>query len=211
MSGELEAMAESLYTNQVPKMWEKKAYPSLKPLAGWIDDLVARIKFVQGWIDGGKPPTYWISGFFFPQAFLTGTLQNYARKHVVSIDSLSYNFEVMTRAAEDILAKPEDGCYIYGLYLEGARWDAVNMRLAESRPKELYTTMAAIWLRPQADREVPKDGIYICPCYKTLQRAGTLSTTGHSTNFVLSIELPSDEAQNHWIKRAVALICALDY
>lgn len=71
--------------------------------------------------------------------------------------------------------------------------------------------MAALWLRPAANRKMPDTGVYECPCYKTLQRAGVLSTTGHSTNFVLPIEVPTHLPQSHWIKRAVALICALDY
>ena len=95
MSQELEAMSNSLFNNQVPWLWERAAYPSLKPLAAWVADLVLRAHFIGGWIAGGLPLVYWISGFFFPQAFLTGTLQNFARKNVVPIDTVSWGFEVM--------------------------------------------------------------------------------------------------------------------
>ena len=225
MSSDLEALAESLYTNQVPELWEKKAYPSLKPLAAWIDDLVERIRFISDWITNGKPSSYWISGFFFPQAFLTGTLQNYARKYVVSIDTVSFDFNILKKDKDEVLsgAAPPDGCYIHGLFLEGAAWDADQHTLVEARPKELYSVFPPIWLNPKVDRPNPTEGVYSCPVYKTLRRAGTLSTTGHSTNFVLMCELPSQEPcsglftryvetfSSHWIKRAVALFCALNY
>jgi dynein heavy chain, axonemal len=63
--------------------------------AAWVKDLVLRVQFMQQWVDGGIPKVFWISGFFFPQAFLTGALQNYARKHVIAIDTISYAFEVI--------------------------------------------------------------------------------------------------------------------
>lgn len=69
----------------------------MKPLAAWVLDLVERMKFIQCWIDEGIPPVFWISGFFFPQAFLTGTLQNFARKAVISIDVITFDFKVIDR------------------------------------------------------------------------------------------------------------------
>lgn len=38
MSLELEAVSDSLFKNQVPETWHKRAYPSLKPLASWFKD-----------------------------------------------------------------------------------------------------------------------------------------------------------------------------
>ncbi|XP_048578532.1 dynein axonemal heavy chain 1-like isoform X2 [Nematostella vectensis] len=211
MSQALETMSNSLFDNSVPDLWAGKAYPSLKPLASWVLDLVARIQFVQKWIDNGIPPVFWISGFFFPQGFLTGTLQNFARAYSISIDIIAFDFEVLKQQEDELKTRPKDGCYIRGLFLEGARWDTESHELAESRPKELFTDMPIIWLKPAANREKPSSGIYDCPVYKTLTRAGTLSTTGHSTNFVLSVEIPSGKPQDHWIKQGVALMCALNY
>ncbi|ORY49032.1 hypothetical protein BCR33DRAFT_714104 [Rhizoclosmatium globosum] len=198
-----------IFINQVPAAWAAKAYPSLKSLSTWVIDLMARTDFIQKWIDNGIPVVFWISGFFFPQAFLTGTLQNFARKYTISIDTLQFDFKMVDNRWEDIHTKPSDGCYIRGLYLEGARWDPTRRVLAESRPKELYTEMCVIWLLPKANRKKPESGIYECPVYKTLTRAGTLSTTGHSTNYVLTMELPSDKLMSHWVKRGVALITSL--
>ncbi|KAM9026420.1 dynein axonemal heavy chain 1-like [Ara ararauna] len=137
MSSQLELVASSLYNHTVPEAWNGKAYPSLKPLASWVNDLLQRIEFLKDWINHGILSVFWISGFFFPQAFLTGTLQNFARKSVISINTISFSFKVMKESVGELTSPPSEGCYIHGLSLEGACWDPVAFQLVELLPKEL--------------------------------------------------------------------------
>merc|ERR1712167_509173 len=113
---------------------------------------------------------------------------------------------------------------------EGARWDTGMRSLQNSFPKELFSVMPMIHLHPLRNRPQPEGGVYRCPVYKILTRTGVLSTTGHSTNFVTWIEVPSTEPdlfrpalvsetneqiqlcdQSKWIKAGVACFCALRF
>lgn len=171
-----------------------------------------RINFLTKWIKDGMPPAYWISGFFFPQAFFTGAVQNYARKHVVAIDELSFDYKVYDEIEPaDVTEKPEDGVFIYGLFLEGCRWNKTIHMIDESKPKQLFVECPLIWYVPKRNREPPTTGVYRCPVYKVLSRTGTLSTTGHSTNFVHYIEMPTKEEEEKWIRGGVAAFLALRY
>eukprot|EP01084_Bolivina_argentea_P281903 482434_1 len=231
MSSELERLGDSIFNLRVPSAWQAVSYPSLKPLASYITDLLDRLSFFRIWIEKAQPSVYWLSGFFFTQSFLTGALQNYARKYEIPIDELGFTFQVMSHEFGDELnhesdnynekfdkyiAKiepPQDGCYVYGLYLEGASWNWKQNQLHESKPKQLFCSMPIIWFKPtrmNQNESTTKDICYDCPVYKTSRRAGSLSTTGHSTNYVLTTQLPTDKAQKHWILRGVAMLTQLD-
>jgi dynein heavy chain len=209
MSGELEEMANFMFDNMVPRMWETAGYPSTKPLSAWMPDLQARVKFFEDWVENGPPVVFWISGFFMQQSFLTGIKQNNARLHKIGVDTISFGFEVMKEG--DIQERPKDGVLISGLFIEGASWDREREVLADPRPKELFQEMPPILLKPIGNRTVPETGVYNCPVYKVGTRRGVLSTTGHSTNYVLTVELPTDKPQSFWIKRGVAMICSLSW
>merc|ERR1711939_212343 len=65
MSGPLEALGDSLVYGAIPAMWKAKSYPSFKPLAGYVTDLLERLNFLNEWLCEKPPSTYWISAFFF--------------------------------------------------------------------------------------------------------------------------------------------------
>ena len=131
---------------------------------------------------------------------------------MIEIDRLDYQFNIIdNKTYSDITEKPEDGCYIYGMYLEGCKWDYNNHILSDSDPKKLFVDLPLTHLVPVPDRKAPESGIYNCPVYKVLSRRGTLSTTGHSTNFVMWMELASNHTQDKWVKAGVAAFLALRF
>ena len=140
-------------------------------------------------------------------------MQNYARKYTIAIDQLVFDMTVIGVEAADatsIPEAPEDGVLTYGLFLEGARWDREKMQLGESLPKVLFDPLPVLQLTPVEMSKQAKFPCYETPVYKTSERKGVLATTGHSSNFVMMIQLPSDLPQKHWINRGTAMLCSLD-
>lgn len=103
--------------------------------------------------------------------------------------------------------------------MDGARWDSKSNVIEDSLLGELFAPMPLIHFIPskltgrcvlplrvlctpapthrrsfacsERERTVSGPKEYACPVYKTSVREGVLSTTGHSTNYVLAVTLPS--------------------
>ncbi|UYV81315.1 DNAH6 [Cordylochernes scorpioides] len=221
MSEDLEGVYLAFLKNQVPRMWAKNGYLSIKSLGSWVKDLVLRIHFFSGWLIKGFPKSYWLPGFFFQQGFLTGALQNYARKYAFPIDQLSFKFsltQLMTSQEEiteaevtrspnplDQIEQPEDGVNIHGLFLDAASFDVTSGILQDPLPGVMNSPLPMLLMEPEVAYRPPPE-LYVCPLYKTSDRAGTLSTTGHSTNFVIAVFLPTRRHPDYWINMGTALL-----
>lgn len=120
MIPQLERIYSDMAIGKLPDDWAARSYPSLKPLGSYVNDLLARLKFLQQWIDDGEPIVYWLSGFYFTQSFITGVLQNHCRKQQLQIDLVDITYEVTEFETEQNKA-PDVGVYVK---VSGFEWFA---------------------------------------------------------------------------------------
>jgi dynein heavy chain len=121
-------------------------------LGGWMKGLEDRHFQLKKWIIGGeRPQSFWLTGFFNPQGFLTAMKQEVARTKKSQgggwpLDEVVYDTEVTKdqvttddgRLDNVKLALPGgEGVLVHGLYLEGAIWGK-NRHLDDHLPTSDY-------------------------------------------------------------------------
>ncbi|XP_064451600.1 dynein axonemal heavy chain 14 [Mirounga angustirostris] len=185
----------------------------------------------------GFPAKYWLPAFFFPQAFLTAVLQDYGRSRGISTDTLTFTHHVTSDTSDIrddefsiIIQKKLNiarrafkgtdsthmGVHIFGLFIEGARWNHEQKVLEDLPPRELCCDFPEIYFLPtkisteranaseQTDSELYT---FECPIYQTPERSRILTTTGLPSNFLTSVYLSTKTPPSHWITMQVALLC----
>ena len=210
MTEEVETILDNLHSNRLPERWGS-FYLSNKPLYSWLDNLEQRVAQIKTWLQKGSLAKYWLGGLIFPSGFLTAVMQSTARKANLPMDVLKWEFSFI---ANESIAKsaPKDGAYVYGLYVEGAKWDRDLSCLADADPMQLHYNMPIIHFKPveKITRVAGKIDYFECPCYTHQIRSGS----GDNSSFVFSIPLPFEADRYNeafWIKRGTALLLSLDH
>ena len=162
MSQPMEDLAEALGLMQVPgrnpfhtASWEKFAWASQKGLMPWFQDSLRRVEQLVEWSATLElPHSLWIGALFNPTSFLTAINQVVARSTKSASDQMSTETHMSTMwEKSEAKGYPENGAYVRGLYMEGARRNAdgcgvetvsgteVCGFVESSKPKKLYPAM----------------------------------------------------------------------
>jgi dynein heavy chain len=201
MSDAMDALKTALYLDRIPSAWQKRAWPSLRPLSSWLADFSMRLIQLEEWQNNPAdiPKVTWLSGLVNPQSFLTAICQVAAQKNQWELDKLLTWTEVTKKVnVEEVEGASRDGAYINGLSVQGARWDIQGSMLERSKPKEMFCKMPVINVKAMAaDKVDVSQGIYICPTYKTEFRGPT---------FVFCAQLKTRSSSGKWVLAGVAMI-----
>ena len=201
MSDAMDALKTALYLDRIPSAWQKRAWPSLRPLSSWLADFSLRLVQLEEWQNNPSdiPKVTWLSGLVNPQSFLTAICQVAAQKNQWELDKLLTWTEVTKKTSiEEVEGASRDGAYINGLSVQGARWDVQGAMLERSKPKEMFCRMPVINVKAMAADKVDVSlGIYVCPTYKTEFRGPT---------FVFCAQLKTRANSGKWVLAGVAMI-----
>ncbi|XP_043921456.1 dynein axonemal heavy chain 5-like [Protopterus annectens] len=209
MSEDLRDALDNMYDARIPKLWFKISWESAT-LGFWFTELLERSQQFQTWLFDGRPNQFWMTGFFNPQGFLTAMRQETTRMNLSkgwALDSVILHNDVTRMMKEDVNGPPPadiGGVYIYGLFLDGAGWDRRNIKLMESSPKVLFTSLPVIHVYAVStttplDTKKQQLFLYSCPVYKKPRRT--------DLTYIFSLYLKTVQSPDHWTLRGVALLC----
>eukprot|EP00928_Gymnodinium_smaydae_P048232 TRINITY_DN3222_c2_g2_i2.p1 TRINITY_DN3222_c2_g2~~TRINITY_DN3222_c2_g2_i2.p1 ORF type:complete len:3935 (+),score=1014.18 TRINITY_DN3222_c2_g2_i2:1731-11807(+) len=205
ISSEQEVVLSALAEGKVPAAW-LFAYPSVKPLGTWIVDLAERIEQLNTWGFVGVPKVLWLGGVTYPTSLLTALLQASARKNMISVDALSFDFLVQGHDESAITALPKEGAYVKNMVLEGARWDTNANALADAETMQLFSPFPIMHFKPVAKKKAASDSLYACPLYLYPIRTGTRERP----SFMIWVDLKSGAyTPDFWVKRGTALLLSV--
>jgi dynein heavy chain len=202
MNAEIESIMLSIYNGLLPDQWRKLAPETQKSLLNWIEHYRHRYEQYQDWLDNGEPKTMWLSGLHIPASYLKAIIQITCRKKGWPLDKVS-TYTVVTKIynVDEIKEKPEFGCYIQGLYLEGAEWNTEKNCLERQLPKKLICDMPLIQVIPAEASKIKLRNNLKTPVYVTQNRKNV-----KGEGFVFEADLRTLIHPNLWILQGVALL-----
>ena len=101
--------------------------------------------------------------------------------------------------------KPVDGCYISGMYLEGAAWDFEKGQLRRQDPKVLITEMPILQVVPIELNKLKLQNTFKTPVYVTQARRNAMGE-----GLVFEADLNTPQHPSHWILQGAALVLNID-
>ena len=76
----------------------------------WYTELLERDAQFRSWVFEGRPSSFWMTGFFNPQGFITAMRQEVTRAHKGwALDSVVVHNEMTRMMMEDVTVPPAEG------------------------------------------------------------------------------------------------------
>jgi dynein heavy chain len=143
LSDQHQQVADDLYHVRIPDRWRHLAGGTAPPaghsLPLWLTDLQNRCAHYERILALGreKMPAYWLGAFFHPRGLLSLLIQDCCRYQTTnarsggSLESYVFQTELTQRDKDHIRDPPNEGFFVFGLFLWGAIYDKSSGQLID--------------------------------------------------------------------------------
>jgi dynein heavy chain len=201
MSNELESVMTAIYLGRLPEIWARLAPVTEKGLSDWLIHFQRRYDQYEDWYKNGEPKVMWLAGLHVPEAYLTALLQTACRSKGWPLDKATLMITISTyQRTNQVMTKPALGCYLSGMYLEGASWDLEKKCLIPQHPKELVMELPLMRVTPIEMNKVRTQSMLKTPIYLTQKRRDAMGV-----GLVQTAWLETTEHTSFWILQGVAI------
>nr|Q9SMH3.1 RecName: Full=Dynein-1-alpha heavy chain, flagellar inner arm I1 complex; AltName: Full=1-alpha DHC; AltName: Full=Dynein-1, subspecies f [Chlamydomonas reinhardtii]CAB56598.1 1-alpha dynein heavy chain [Chlamydomonas reinhardtii] len=205
-SSRLEELASSLYNGKLPAMWARLNPATEKALGAWMLWFGRRYRQYKDWTEHGEPKVIWLSGLHIPETYIAALVQAACRDKGWPLDK-STLYTKVTKFTDpyQVSERPKYGCYMSGLYLEGAAWDLEASQLRKQDPKVLVNELPILQVIPIEANKLKLANTFRAPVYVTQARRNAMGV-----GLVFDADLASAEHSSHWVLQGVALVLNID-
>jgi len=205
MSDELDALGDAIFNGFLPQMWRRLCPDTQKPLGGWMGHYTRRYEQYDSWIQNGEPAVMWLSGLHIPESYLTALVQTTCRMRGWALDKSTLYTVVTKFTSTEGLTTLESGCYVSGLYLEGAAWDTERSVLRTQDPKVLVMELPIMQVIPIEASKIKLHNTFRTPVYVTQNRRNAMGV-----GLVFEADLATKEHSSHWVLQGACLCLNID-
>ncbi|XP_070190368.1 uncharacterized protein [Littorina saxatilis] len=175
-------VADDLYHLRIPQLWCQMSGHSAPPLTWglgqWLTELQSRCHHFERILSLGreKMPAYWLGAFFNPRGLLAlvkqESIRAFSGDRSGNFEQFVFQTEVTSRDKDHLRDPPQEGMFVFGIYVWGCTWEKTTGELQDSPPRTGCAALPVVHLTcwPASDKPTGQDSTrasetYQCPVY----------------------------------------------
>eukprot|EP00755_Sulcionema_specki_P011358 Sspe_Gene.7587::Locus_2577_Transcript_1_1_Confidence_1.000_Length_12906::g.7587::m.7587/K10408/DNAH; dynein heavy chain, axonemal len=197
-SEDVEGMMAAVAAGSTPSPWLALAGPQQAPLASWLATLRQRDAQLRPTISPhvSLPRVVQLPLLFFPRAFLSAILISVSQTTRVDLEQLTLVTEVSKKTPDQVDSASRDGVHIWGLQLEGARWNPMAQVVDFPTMFCHVNPLPVLTFRAAQEGQDPQQAAFLCSLFRDRSKKEEI---GRFT-------LPTHEPTSTWVLHGVCML-----
>ncbi|XP_035829673.1 dynein heavy chain 5, axonemal isoform X2 [Aplysia californica] len=175
-------VADDIFHLRIPEAWCRMSGNSAPPLTygmgQWLVELQSRCHHFERILSLGreKMPAYWLGAFFNPRGLLAllkqDSIKSYAVERSGNFELFTFQTEVTSRDKDHLRDPPQEGMFVWGIYVWGCAWEKTTGELQDLPPRTgcaalpvVHVTCWPVAEKPSTQDSTRASETYACPVY----------------------------------------------